>query len=95
MNMNEAYESLAYKILARYSDIKLKRIIKEEGFLSELIYEELWELDYTGIFLDVLFLDLSRKRRQSKIEPEMRALADKLASLLDTDKLIDKLLEIT
>lgn len=95
MSMNEAYEALAYKILARYSDIKLKRIIKEEGFLSELIYEELWELDYTGIFLDVLFLDLSRKRRQSKIEPEMRALADKLASLLDTNKLVDKLLEIT
>ena len=45
----DPYETLACKIFARYTDKDLKRLFEDPLYLRQIILDELWDTDFTGI----------------------------------------------
>lgn len=88
------YKMLAWQLYRKLNHLQLRKLLEDPEYATELILEELWDVDYQGVFLDVLFGDMRLLVDKAPIEPDMRRLAESLADKLDMERLRDALLEI-
>lgn len=88
------YKTLAWKLYRKLNHLQLRKLLEDPDYASELILDELWDLDMDGIFLDVLFGDMRLLIDREPINKQMEELARALAGMLDMDRLREALLEI-
>lgn len=90
----DIYKSLAWKVYRRYNHLQLKRLLEDPEIIVDLILEELWDLDFYGVWLDTIFQDLKLLKDKEWINTEMRHVAEAMADKIDTERLRESLLSV-
>lgn len=90
----DIYKALAWKVYRRYNHLQLRKILEDPETIVELVLEELWDVDYQGVWLDTIFQDLKLLKDKEWIDAEMRKVAEAMADKIDVDRLREALLSI-
>lgn len=91
---DDPYEMLAWQLVWRYNGVQLRGLLCDEEYLTQEIYDELKDQDYSGVWLDPLFQQLAHRGDREEVFVALRQLAESLADTLDRERLERELIKI-
>ena len=91
---DDPYEMLAWQLVWRYNGVQLRGLLCDEEYLTQEIYDELKDQDYSGVWLDPLFQQLAHRGDREEVFVALRQLAESLADTLDRQRLERELIKI-
>lgn len=94
VSQDDPYDSVAWKVVSRFSLPQLKHLLKNDNALAEWLTEEFMEQDYQGLFMDLALEELTPTQIPFVLKNPFRAVADTLAKQVDIEKLRNAILEV-
>lgn len=87
MPYDDPYQLLAAKIATRYSIPEINRLLSSPQIISQIVMNELREIDMQGAFIDCIITDLCDKGKRMEFVGIQKQFASELAQKLDHPRL--------